>query len=132
MVVAVVVLGLIVWGSLAGTDDAWPFAPFRMFARATKVDGAITHPEFVAVHADGTTRRVFSTDFHLRRAEVEAFLTRGTGLRSRQLEGLAATYQRDHPEVELVELRVLEVGRRLAGGVPVEDLERVVQTWRRG
>jgi hypothetical protein len=131
MVVAVVVLGLIVWGSLGGTDDAWPFAPFRMFARATKVDGVITHPEFVAVHADGTTRRVFSTDFHLRRAEVEAFLTRGRGLPNRQLDGLAATYQRDNPEVELVELRVLEVGQRLAGGVPVEEIERVVQTWRR-
>jgi hypothetical protein len=72
---AFVLCGLIA-GSLFWRDDAWPLAPFRMFAIGTT--RAVWALALEADFADGRTHGVGFDAFGLRRAEVEGQVTRVT------------------------------------------------------
>lgn len=115
--VVFLILGLFA-GSLFGSDDAWPFAPFRMFARATTTDVHV-----LALEADfvgGTTKRVDFGYFKLRRAEVEGQINRFTK-HPEMLADLIASYnhQASTWREEMVALRVLSRRAPIENGKPV-------------
>ena len=116
-------------GQIVGTDDAWPFAPFRMFAAPTRRTTAIVYPQFSGVRADGTPVRLYSDDFGVRRAEVEPNLGPGYRIPQRLLADLATSYNSRHPRGVLVRLDLHRVGQRLLDGKPGEKVDEVVQTW---
>ncbi|HOT78500.1 MAG TPA: hypothetical protein PKY13_00875, partial [Microthrixaceae bacterium] len=68
--VSVVVIGLSVLGGFVLTDDAWPFAPLRMFSVGNNPDGVVR-----AMRLQGDTAAghlvLYADAFGLRRAELE-------------------------------------------------------------
>jgi hypothetical protein len=116
-------------GQIFGTDDAWPFAPFRMFAAPTRRTTSIVVPQFTAVRADGRTIRLYPQDFGLRRAEVEPNIGHGYRMPPRKLADLAADYNEHHPRRPIVRLDLHRGGQRLVDGVPGAKVDQVVQTW---
>jgi hypothetical protein len=126
---AIALIALVAVGSVAFTDDAWPFAPFRMFSVAVRPNGSVVKVDFLGTTASGRTRPMDAADFGLRRAEVEGQQGDGGRLSDRQLAALAAGYNRDHPADPLVELQFRRLGRRLIDGEPGESFVKVLQTW---
>lgn len=124
-VVAVGLCGGLLWGTLAGEDDHFPIAPFRMFSTRQRLDGQVSWYEVRLVAADGTETLVEGPDIGMRRAEIE-------GQRALLLErpellcaiGAAATV-----DVDPVEVRLVKKGRPLEDGrLTGETVEEVVQT----
>jgi hypothetical protein len=119
-------------GSLWATDDAWPFAPFRMYATATRLDGVVLKAGFRGTTRDGRTMDIPSSWTGLRPAEVEGQM----GLRSKHLPPgalaqLAAAWNREHPPSQhLVRLALRLSGQRLRNGQPVARVAREVEVWK--
>lgn len=115
-VAVLAVAAALVAGSLAWSDDAWPFAPFRMFSSApTKSVKALA---LDAVRADGRVVRMPAEAFHLRRAELEGQAPRVVA-HPRLLGDLLAAYNRRAPAGgRLVQLRLLERRTGLVAGRP--------------
>ena len=126
---AVLLIGMTVIGSIAFTDDAWPFAPFRMFSVAVKPNGRIVKVDFVGTTGSGRSLHLDASAFGLRRAEVEGQQGTGGRLTSAQLAALAHEWNRAHPSDPLVRLQFRRLGRTLRGGKPGRSFERILQTW---
>lgn len=126
---AVVVVVMTVIGATALTDDSWPFAPFRMFARAVKPDGRVVKVDFVGTTESGRSVRLDALAFGLRRAEVEGQQGRGGRLTDAQMAALARTYNESHPGDPLVRLDFRRFGRDLVDGRPVSSFSETIQTW---
>jgi hypothetical protein len=116
-------------GQIWGTDDAWPFAPFRMFASPTRRTTTILHPVFIGVTADGVRHHLYSDDFGVRRAEVEPNLGRHHRLPPALLADLATSYNARHPDRRLVALELHSIGQKLVDGRPGAKVDVHVQTW---
>jgi hypothetical protein len=127
--VAVSIVGLTIFGSLFGSDDLWPFAPFRMYATATRLDGQVLKAEFAGQLADGTVIRMPAGWFGLRPAEIEGNRQPGGGLPAPLLSDLADYWNAEHPDEPIVRLELRLVGSRLENGEPVEDVSRTVDEW---
>ena len=126
---AVVLVAMTAIGAAGLTDDAWPFAPFRMFAHAVKPDGRVTKVDFVGTTASGAQRRLDALAFGLRRAEVEGQQGRGGRLTDQQMADLVATYNQAHPSDPLVALEFRRLGKDLVDGEPVSSFTETVQRW---
>jgi hypothetical protein len=127
--VAVVLVVMTAIGAAGLTDDAWPFAPFRMFAHAVKPDGRVTKVEFVGTTESGEELRLDALAFGLRRAEVEGQQGRGGRLSDEQMAALVATYNDDHSSDPLVSLEFRRLGRDLVDGEPVSSFTETIQEW---
>ena len=127
--VAVLLVGMTTVGAAGLTDDAWPFAPFRMFAHPVKSTGRVAKVDFTALTASGRELRLDAEAFGLRRAEVEGQKSLSGKLTGAQMAALAAVWNDSHPSDPLVELRLRKIGRNLIDGHPVSYFSRVVQTW---
>lgn len=127
--VAVVLVALTVAGAVGFTDDAWPFAPFRMFAHAVRPTGHIAKVDFVGVTRSGRTLHLDALAFGLRRAEVEGQKSLHGRLTDAQMASLARTWNSAHPSDPLVELRFRKIRTRLVDGHPMGSSSRIVQTW---
>ena len=129
--VAVLLVGMTTVGAAGLTDDAWPFAPFRMFAHAVQPTGNVTKVEFVGTTESGRTMRMDALEFGLRRAEVEGQQGRGGRLTNAQMAGLVAEWNRRHRSDPLVSLEFRKLGKTLVDGRPVSSFTRTIQTWPR-
>jgi hypothetical protein len=118
-------------GQIVGTDDAWPFAPFRMFASPTRRTTSIVHPEFYGVFDGGKRVAMFSTDFRIRPAEVESELNKQRRLPPAMLADIAETYNRNHRSHQLTELDLRMVGQDIVQGRPGRKVNQVVERWER-
>jgi hypothetical protein len=116
-------------GQIAGTDDAWPFAPFRMFASPTRRTTNIVHPEFYGVFEGDKRVAMFSTDFHIRPAEVESELNKQHRMPPSMFADIATTYNGLHPRHPLHELDLRMVGQAIVNGRPGVKVNHVVQRW---
>jgi hypothetical protein len=67
-----VVAGLLVAGSVRGSDVDFPFGPFRMYAGVNDPNGHVVSSYLQAVLPDGKVVRVDERGTGLRRAELEA------------------------------------------------------------
>ena len=128
-VLAVVLIAMTVVGSVAFTDDAWPFAPFRMFSVAVKPNGRVVKVDFLGTTRSGRDLRLDAAAFGLRRAEVEGQQGRGGRLTDAQMAALVAEWNRTHRSDPLVTLQFRRLGRRLTDGMPGASFVKVIQTW---
>lgn len=118
-----IVAALTVAGTAWGSDDDFPFGPFRMYATSGKATGTIRTADLVGVRADGTEEVLHAGDVGLRRAELEGQLPRFRDDPSL----LALLAGPDHVAVRLVERVRRVVDRRVQPGVET----RVTAEWRR-
>lgn len=123
LAIAALALALTLVGTLVGTDDDFPFGPFRMYATSARTTGSVRVAQLYGVRADGTEEPLEAGDVGLRRAELEGQLPRFRA----HPELLAALASADHVEVKLVERIRRVVNREVQPG----EETRVVATWRR-
>jgi hypothetical protein len=116
LAVSAVVLALLLAGTLVGTDDDFPFGPFRMYSTRADPDAPVVSTRVVGLTALGEEVRLSGGEVGLRRAEFEGQLPRIVD--HPQLLGLLAhSYAERHPDTEdLVEVQVVQRRFALAGG----------------
>jgi hypothetical protein len=95
--VTAVAVGVLLYGTVAGTDDMFPFGPFRMYAGYYPPDGVITSNNLFARTASGQVVRPTAADIGLARGDIEGELGAYVGDPSR-LGDLAQVYHRLHPQ----------------------------------
>jgi hypothetical protein len=129
---AAIVFSVLLAGTAWGSDDHFPFGPFRMYATRQRLDGATTWYGLEGVTDDGRTMFLPGSTYGLRRAELEGQLPRFLAEPS-LLGELAASYARRHPHAPpVVEIKLVKHRQQLAGGRPVgERRDEVVATWHR-
>lgn len=119
-------------GTAWGLDDDFPFAPFRMYARARDLDTAVNDTWPWAVDATGEEFRLGQARTGIRRAEVEGQLGRFQDDPSR-MEVLVEAYEARHPgapRIIRVEIRTRRI--EMSGGVPTgEESVNVRAEWDR-
>ena len=123
-----VVAVLLLLGTVAGQDDAFPFGPFRMYATADDPDGPVLSARLEAVTADGAVVRVGEGDIGMRRAEYEGQLGR---VSTAVLGDLAAVHARRRPQAPAwTELRLVRDAYALHDGRPTGTVSTsVLMTW---
>lgn len=128
--VSLVVGTLLVVGTFWGSDDSFPFGPFRMYAMANKPDGAVFSTRMEAIDVTGRRFKLNDDASGLRRAELEGQLTRFQES-PELLAELAGAYEQRHPDAPPV-ARV-EIYRRsyhLEDGQPTgEHVDRLLARW---
>jgi hypothetical protein len=83
-------------GTIAGTDDDFPFGPFRVYATADKLDDPVADTRVEAVDTAGRRRTLTQHDTGIRRAEIEGQLDRFAAQPAR-LSIVARSYERRNP-----------------------------------
>lgn len=114
------VAGATVAGSLWWTDDAFPFAPFRMFSHANDPDGVVRSMRFEAELASGERIRLEASAVGLRRAELEEQTPANRRVPDDRLAALAEVYNGRNKD-PIVHLQVVVHRVDLVGGVPQPD-----------
>lgn len=130
LVATAIGLALLFAGTLAGTDDDFPFGPFRMFATTDDWDEPISIARAEVTDATGRTVELTPANSGVRRAEIEGQLTRFR-IEPRLLTGLADAYRahnpdRPAPRAVAVVLRHHEISR---SGPTGRYTDEVVATW---
>lgn len=126
-----ILLAAVVAGTFWGSDDHFPFGPFRMYSVANKTDGAIRVPALEATTISGLRMEMDFEETGLRRAEVEGQMDRLLDDPS-LLRHLATSYERLHEDADpLSELRLIEEVNYLRDGEPYRTDRRVLATWSR-
>jgi hypothetical protein len=92
----VAAVGLLIYGTVAGSNDMFPFGPFSMYAGRYPATGVIASNQLMAQTADGRDVVVSEADTGLTRAEMEGELHAFTANPAR-LGDLAQAFHRRHP-----------------------------------
>jgi hypothetical protein len=123
-------LALLLAGTLFGTDDDFPFGPFRMFATTNEWSEPISIARAEVADAAGRTIELTPANSGVRRAEIEGQLGRFRA-DPRALTGLADAYRAHNPAAPAprtvtVFLRHHEISR---AGPTGRYTDEVVATW---
>ena len=122
---------LLLAGSVRGSDDDFPFGPFRMYAGVNDPNGDVVSSYLQAVLPDGKAIRVDERGTGLRRAELEAEVG-GFIKDPASLRGLAQAHAELHPdEAPYVAVQVVQLDQHLRHAALAEQTTRVVAQWRR-
>jgi hypothetical protein len=114
--VTVAVVGLLLYGTLWGQDDLFPFGPFRMYSTADKLDSPVADTRFEGVLADGTVVVLNEQNTGIRRAEIEGQLP-GIRAHPELLRSVDEAYARRNPgAAKLAQVRVIVRWHQLHGG----------------
>lgn len=135
--VSAALAAVVVFGGFFLTDDAWPFAPLRMFSYGNNPNGVVRtmHLEgHAADHVEGNTagRHVvrYADDFGLRRAELEEQTPWDKRVPDAKLGALASTYNDRNPDHPLIHLQVVVRTTQMRNGEPAgEPTESVIGDW---
>jgi len=92
-----VAVGLLLYGTIAGSDNMFPFGPFRMYAGYYSPNGVITSNVLMARTANGQVVIPTQADIGLARGDIEGELRAYQGDPG-WLGDLARTFHRRHPE----------------------------------
>lgn len=124
------VLGLLVAGTVVGSDDHFPFGPFSMYSSAHDPNAGVVSNTVEAVLDDGRVVAVSDGDTGMRRAEVEGQLPRFIE-DPQVLEQLAVAHERRSPDApRYAAVRVVRRSYQLRDGRPVGAVtEEVVAEW---
>jgi hypothetical protein len=130
LVATAVGLVLLLAGTLAGTDDDFPFGPFRMFATTDDWSAPISIARAQITDTDGRTIELTPANSGVRRAEIEGQLGRFR-TDPRLLTGLADAYRAHNPDAPrprtvTVLLRHHQISR---AGPTGRYTDEVVATW---
>src|SRR5215831_18521408 len=74
--VTLIIAGLLLYGTLWGQDDLFPFGPFRMYATTDQLNAPVFDTRFELVDTTGATVQLTEVNTGIRRAEIEGQLTR--------------------------------------------------------
>jgi len=129
LLTALVFLGVIT-SSVWGSDDHFPFAPFRMYSTTTSPSGTVTMPHFEGVTDSGIKLKLETEELGLRTAEVLGQMDR-----FRHHPALLGRLAQTHGASEsassrLVELSLVRGIHRLKDGRPRGYSEEIVSVWR--
>lgn len=132
LAVVLVGIGLLVHGSVRGTDDLWPFGPMSQYAMVVPDDSTITYTRISADTDAGTTVDVPLNieGAGVARAEIEA-RTGEIIANPSLLQAVADGWARKHPDrpkyvrLELIRDTTTLVDGRVAGPPAAE----VLATW---
>ncbi|HEY7145356.1 MAG TPA: hypothetical protein VH637_14025 [Streptosporangiaceae bacterium] len=120
---------LLLFGTVAGNDDMFPFGPFKMYAGRYPANGLITSDTLLAQTAGGRNVVVNGADTGLTRAEMEGEITafkRNPG----RLADLAQAYHRRHPEAPpYVEMRIVQERWQLHNRAVVSQSSITLAEW---
>lgn len=90
-------VALLIYGTVAGSNDMFPFGPFSMYAGRYPATGVIASNQLMAQTAAGRDVVVGEADTGLTRAEMEGELHAFTANPAR-LGDLAQAFHRRHPQ----------------------------------
>lgn len=130
LVVTAVGLAVLLAGTVVGTDDHFPFGPFRMFATTNSWSEPISIAQVEIVDTTGARIELTVANSGVRRAEIEGQLDRFRG-EPGLLDGLASAYRAHNPNrpdvtTVTVLLRHHEIDR---SGPTGRFHDEVVATW---
>jgi hypothetical protein len=112
------VAALLLAGTLVGTDDDFPFGPFRMFATTDKLDGTIADTRVEGVDSRGAQIELTEHNTGIRRAEIEGQLDRFAADPA-LLRTVAHAYTDRNPQAPpLVKISIVVRWHDLRGGLP--------------
>ncbi|HEX8006682.1 MAG TPA: hypothetical protein VF482_09685 [Trebonia sp.] len=122
---------LLLAGTLWGSDDHFPFGPFRMYAGVNLPDAPAPDPRAEATDATGAVVPLDQRTTGIRRAEIEGQIDRFAAQPS-LLRELALAYARRHPRApELVEVRLVQRWHEIrASRVTGRWQDEVIARWR--
>lgn len=132
LIAVLVGIGLLIHGSVRGTDDLWPFGPMSQYAMSVPNDTSIDSIRVVALTEAGTTLDVplDAGGAGIGRAEIEARTSEIVADPS-LLQAVADGWARKHPDkprylrLELVRDTTTLVGGRVSGA----PTSRVLAVW---
>jgi hypothetical protein len=130
LVTAVLALGIL-YGTLWGNDDDFPFAPFRMFSTSRDLNEPTGDTLLVATDAAGHRYRFKDTEeTGIRRAEIEGQIDRFRSDPAR-LQLVADAYEENHPDdPPLTEIQIVIRWYELRDGRATGAWhDQVVATW---
>jgi hypothetical protein len=131
--VVVTLLGaaLLLCGTVAGSDDDFPFGPFRMFAGVNAPNEDAPDPRVEGVTATGATIALGQDATGVRRAEIEAKLDRYAA-EPRLLREIAEAYHDRNPDAPaVVEVRLIMRWHEIRGSRPTgHHRDQTVAAWR--
>jgi hypothetical protein len=131
LAVTLAAAALLLGGTLWGSDDLFPFGPFRMYAGVNPPNEPAPDPRVEGVTADGAVIPLDEAHTGLRRAEVEgwqdSFVADPSSLRR-----VLAAYDSRHPDgPKLVDLRYVNRMHEIHQGRPTGHYQDVVLAdWR--
>lgn len=128
--VSVVVIGLSVLGGFVLTDDAWPFAPLRMFSVGNNPNGVVRAMRLQGDTAEGPIT-LYADAFGLRRAELEEQTPWNRWVTDERVADLAAAYNKRHPSrPPLIHLQVVVTTTQMRNGERAGDpVPSVIGDW---
>jgi hypothetical protein len=122
---------LLLAGSIWGSDDDFPFGPFRMYAGVNDPNGDVVSSYMQAVLPGGKVIRVDERGTGLRRAELEAEIG-GFVKDPASLASIAKAHAELHPhEAGYVAVQVIQLDQHLHHAALAEQTTKVVAEWRR-
>lgn len=131
--VAVTLVGvvLLLAGSAWGSDDHFPFGPFRMYAGVNLPNDPAPDPRVEATDATGATVQLTERATGIRRAEIEGQMDR-YAREPALLRQVGDAYAARHPGApELVEVRLIQRWHEIHNGrVTGKKRDEVIATWR--
>jgi len=131
LAVTAVCAALLLGGTLAGSDDWFPFGPFRMYAGVNPPNEPAPDPRIEGVTADGTVIPLDETHTGLRRAEVEGWQDSFVVDPARLERVLSAYNQRNPDGPRLVDVRYVNRMHEIHMGRPTGRYQDVVLAdWR--
>lgn len=109
---------LLLAGTVVGTDDDFPFGPFRMYATTDRLDAPVADTRVEAVDAGGRRFVLGQGDTGIRRAEIEGQMPLFTDDPAR-LSVVVGAYAHRHPDAPpLTEVAIVVRWHELRRGRP--------------
>lgn len=116
-IVTVVLVAATLASSVWWSDDAFPLAPFRMFAYGNRPDTVVRTTRLDGHLETGEEVRLRWEDIGLRRADLEGQTHPNRRVPDENLEALARVYN-EHHDPDVVHLQVVVRRVKLVDGVP--------------
>ncbi|MFI7608612.1 hypothetical protein ACIBTV_26150 [Micromonospora sp. NPDC049366] len=111
-------LALLLAGTVVGTDDDFPFGPFRMYSTSNPPNAPAPDTRVEGVDATGAVVSLDQDATGIRRAEIEGQQSRYVADPPRLAE-VADAYTERHPDApDLVEVRIVIRWHGIQGGRP--------------
>lgn len=129
--VTLVAGALLLGGTIAGSDDHFPFGPFRMYAGVNAPDDPAPDPRVEATDVAGATVALDERSTGIRRAEIEGQMQRYAA-EPELLRRVADAYAARHPDAPaLVEVRLVQRWHEIRGGrVTGAQRDEIIAVWR--
>jgi hypothetical protein len=124
-------LALLFAGTFWGSDDDFPFAPFRMYAGVNPPDDDAPDPRVEGTLATGAATQLGQAETGIRRAEVEAKQERYVA-EPALLAEIAEAYARRHPGAPpVVEVRLVMRWHEIQDSRPTgQQRDEILAVWR--